>query len=337
MKKYLLLLVVLLGSVCAYSQNKMVEAIHLKNGSVIKGVIIEQIPDKQITIRTSDGSTFVYPMEDISKITKEEKESKIPFKISNEKYDLTGSRFMIDLGYWAGGYKGPELYFTYGSQINQYLFVGGGTGIHYMTDYSTVSIPIFADVRGYALNGPISPFIALRIGYKFNTKEAPRHAKKGGLYCNPFIGVRFMTTKKQAVNLGIGYVVAYVVTDTKGKTLLPLIYNTVHPNSTIYSDEWYAYNGINKEKFDHQKVYHKKGAYVIGRRSTNTIEGYWSHLKKMISGTHFWVSRKHLQRYVDCESFRYNTKHLSESERFDVFLQNTKRRLRYSQLKKITA
>lgn len=49
MKKYLLLLVVLLGSVCAYSQNKMVEAIHLKNGSVIKGVIIEQIPDKQIT------------------------------------------------------------------------------------------------------------------------------------------------------------------------------------------------------------------------------------------------------------------------------------------------
>ena len=54
--------------------------------------------------------------------------------------------------------------------------------------------------------------------------------------------------------------------------------------------------------------------------------------KKMISGTHFWVSRKHLQRYVDCESFRYNTKHLSESERFDVFLQNTKRRLRYSQI-----
>ena len=91
-------------------------------------------------------------------------------------------------------------------------------------------------------------------------------------------------------------------------------------------------NGIDKEKFDHQKVYHKKGAYVIGRRSTNTIEGYWSHLKKMISGTHFWVSRKHLQRYVDCESFRYNTKHLSESERFDVFLQNTKRRLRYSQI-----
>ena len=129
-----------------------------------------------------------------------------------------------------------------------------------------------------------------------------------------------------------GFVVAYVVTDTKGKTLLPLIYETVHTNSIIYSDEWYAYNGIDKEKYDHQKVYHKKGAYVIGRRSTNTIEGYWSHLKRMISGTHFWVSRKHLQRYVDCESFRYNTKHLSESERFDVLLQNIHRRLKYQQL-----
>lgn len=129
-----------------------------------------------------------------------------------------------------------------------------------------------------------------------------------------------------------GFVVAYVVTDTKGKTLLPLIYEAVHTNSIIYSDEWYAYNGIDKEKYDHQKVYHKKGAYVIGRRSTNTIEGYWSHLKRMISGTHFWVSRKHLQRYVDCESFRYNTKHLSESERFDVLLQNIHRRLRYYEL-----
>ena len=121
MKKYLLLLVVLLGSVCAYSQNKMVEAIHLKNGSVIKGVIIEQIPDKQITIRTSDGSTFVYPMEDISKITKEEKESKIPFKISNEKYDLTGSRFMIDLGYWAGGYKSRIIFHVW--KPNQSVFI----------------------------------------------------------------------------------------------------------------------------------------------------------------------------------------------------------------------
>ena len=85
----------------------------------------------------------------------------------------------------------------------------------------------------------------------------------------------------------------------------------------------------NLSKEDVDKI-HSYGIKLPTNRLGN--EGYWSHLKKMISGTHFWVSRKHLQRYVDCESFRYNTKHLSESERFDVFLQNTKRRLRYSQI-----
>lgn len=133
-----------------------------------------------------------------------------------------------------------------------------------------------------------------------------------------------------------GFVDAYVITDTKGKTLLPL-----YTIPFILILPYILTNGMritgSTKKSLIIKSISQKGAYVIGRRSTNTIEGYWSHLKKMISGTHFWVSRKHLQRYVDCESFRYNTKHLSESERFDVFLQNTKRRLRYSQLKKITA
>lgn len=213
MRKLLVLCIVLLGCLHAYPQGRIIESVHLKNGSIIKGVVTEQIPNQQVTIRTADGSTFVYSMDEISKITKEEEPSKSPFKLSNKEYDLKGSRFLVGFGYWAGGYKGPELYFTYGYQFNRYLFAGGGTGIHYMTDYSTVSIPVFADVRGYLLNGPIAPFVALRLGYKFNTKEAPRHAKKGGFYCNPFIGVRFMTTKKQAVSLGIGYSIQKVSFD----------------------------------------------------------------------------------------------------------------------------
>ena len=128
-----------------------------------------------------------------------------------------------------------------------------------------------------------------------------------------------------------GFVVAYVVNSVAGRTLLPLIYDTVIPSSTIYSDELNIYNSIDK-RYEHEVVYHKKKVYAIGDISTNTIEGYWSHLKRAISGTHFWLSKKHLQKYEDCESFRYNTKHLSESGRFDVFLQNIHRRLRYSDL-----
>lgn len=65
--------------------------------------------------------------------------------------------------------------------------------------------------------------------------------------------------------------------------------------------------------------------------------GFWGHLKRTLKGVHHWVSRKHLQRYVDSSAFRYNTKHLSECERFDVLLQNIGHRLRYSQLKNMAA
>ena len=37
-----------------------VETVHLKNGSMIRGVIIEQIPEKTLKIQTADGSVFVY-------------------------------------------------------------------------------------------------------------------------------------------------------------------------------------------------------------------------------------------------------------------------------------
>lgn len=134
-----------------------------------------------------------------------------------------------------------------------------------------------------------------------------------------------------------GFVIAKVVNDTKAGTLIPIINDVVCPGSTIFSDEWQAYRNLDPNLYDHGVVYHKKGAYVIGNRHTNTIEGFWGHLKRTLKGVHHWVSRKHLQRYVDSSAFRYNTKHLSEYERFDVLLQNIGHRLRYSQLKNVAA
>jgi hypothetical protein len=50
-----------------------IEVLYLKNGSIIKGMIIEQIPNVQVKIQTSDGSVFVYTMDQVLKITKEPK------------------------------------------------------------------------------------------------------------------------------------------------------------------------------------------------------------------------------------------------------------------------
>jgi len=47
------------------------DVVYLKNGSVVKGIIIEQVPNVQLKIKTSNGSIFVFPFADIEKITKE--------------------------------------------------------------------------------------------------------------------------------------------------------------------------------------------------------------------------------------------------------------------------
>lgn len=52
-------------------QNPYKEVVYLKNGSIIKGVILEQIPNQSIKIQTADGSVFVYPMFEVERITKE--------------------------------------------------------------------------------------------------------------------------------------------------------------------------------------------------------------------------------------------------------------------------
>lgn len=127
-----------------------------------------------------------------------------------------------------------------------------------------------------------------------------------------------------------GDVIAKVVPDTKAKTLRLYIYQYIAKGNTICSDEW-NYGNLNKD-YEHKQVFHASKVYAVGNNYTNTIEGFWSHLKRMIIGIYHNISPKHLQRYVNEESFRYNSRKISEKERFDLLLQNIERRLKYADL-----
>ncbi len=77
MKKiFLLTISFMLFSNIIFAQESNRDVVYLKNGSVIKGHIIEQVPNKTITIQTIDGSTFVYPIEEIKKMRKETNSNK---------------------------------------------------------------------------------------------------------------------------------------------------------------------------------------------------------------------------------------------------------------------
>jgi hypothetical protein len=71
MKKFLLLLTFFLCIKSASSQTQLDEVVYLKNGSVIRGTIIEQVPNVKLKIQTHDGNIFVYNFDEIEKITKE--------------------------------------------------------------------------------------------------------------------------------------------------------------------------------------------------------------------------------------------------------------------------
>ena len=117
-----------------------------------------------------------------------------------------------------------------------------------------------------------------------------------------------------------GNVVAMTVKDTKADTLMPIIKQFVADNTVVYTDELSSYSRLSKENFAHGVVHHNDNEFVVGDVFTNTIEGFWSHFKKMIFGIYHSVSKKHLQRYIDEEVFRWNTRKMSESYRFnDMF------------------
>lgn len=118
-----------------------------------------------------------------------------------------------------------------------------------------------------------------------------------------------------------GYLVAKKVDDVTIDTLSREVITYVKQSAQVYTDEWLGYNGL-KRIYDHSFIKHNQGEYVNGRIHTNTIEGFWSLLKRGIVGIYHFTSKKHLQRYVDEFVFRYNTRNGSETDRFNLLLQN---------------
>jgi transposase-like protein len=130
-----------------------------------------------------------------------------------------------------------------------------------------------------------------------------------------------------------GTVKATVVPNTKAESLLPIIKSAIEANSIVITDEYASYNQLG-ETFSHGRVVHGAKQYVNGMFHTNGIENFWSHLKRGVDGIYHWVSKEHLQSYVDEFALRYNTRKFTTSGRFDLVLSNVAGRLTYKELTK---
>jgi len=129
-----------------------------------------------------------------------------------------------------------------------------------------------------------------------------------------------------------GNLITKVVPNTQKDTLEPIISVNIKKGSEVYTDEWHAYRDLDQQ-FNHQIVNHSISQYVNKNVSTNSIECFWSHLKRGINGTYHWISKKHTQKYTDEFTLRFNTREYNEKNRFDlVLLSSVSKRLTYREL-----
>lgn len=144
--------------------------------------------------------------------------------------------------------------------------------------------------------------------------------------CKKTEGTQGRSTKTKTPIFGMqqrsGDVKVIKVKDTKAETLFPIIKQFVEENSTIFTDEHNGYNPVGKEDSGYVRkiVNHKINEFAYDEVTTNRIEGFWSHFKRMIYGVYHFVSVKHLQSYIDESVYRWNTREWSEGARFaDMF------------------
>jgi len=104
-----------------------------------------------------------------------------------------------------------------------------------------------------------------------------------------------------------------------GKSLKQVIRENVTTDSHVMTDDFGGYHGLKKEFRRHSTIRHKWKIYARKEGdvliSTNTIEGYFSILKRGINGVYHHVGKQHLHRYLSEFDFRYNSRHENDGER----------------------
>lgn len=142
-------------------------------------------------------------------------------------------------------------------------------------------------------------------------------------------------TKKQPVAAVLqrgGSVRSRVIPVVNAENVKAMVRENVDRSARIMTDQEASYQGLAPEFVAHEAVNHRAREYVRGEAHTNTIEGFFSRVKRGLNGTYHAVSREHLHRYLAQFEFAYNTRGLTDGERVLELIARTEgRRLKYAQ------
>jgi transposase-like protein len=120
-----------------------------------------------------------------------------------------------------------------------------------------------------------------------------------------------------------GRVMAMTVENVKRVTVLPIVQERLLPRATVYTDYFSVYAPLGRVGYRHARINHAERVYVSGDVHTNTIEGFWSLVKRGLDGVFHGVSKKHLQGYLNEYAWRYNQRHEERGRFQELLLRST--------------
>lgn len=175
--KPVLFILLLVLSLAAIAQKGMQDMVYLRNGTIVHGMVIEQMPVDPIKIQTADLSAFVHRRDEVTKITKEE--------VVKSSVPNTGIP------------KGRE-------GLMQLGFGGLGLGIRAYTGTASTDLlaPIFLHLRYTPLDRKASPYLATDLGTAFNISNEDNTE---GLMLNTGLGVSVRTGEHTAFHIGFAF------------------------------------------------------------------------------------------------------------------------------------
>lgn len=210
---------VLFAGSAAWAQNRMADEIHLQNGSVLKGRIVEEEPGKTLTFETGDGNRLVYPIGDVKKIVRGGVQLRTPLynasRVSYYSLNLgIGTNFGSSIGM---GFNPADLNFGIGKSGFGIALSFGGTSFAHSAYYNEFKVTATTTISHLAVGPSFTwsfPTIALTpralLGYGranvvFKSSKATVEDGVNGFFLGVGMHTRFFTTHRWNLLLGLDY------------------------------------------------------------------------------------------------------------------------------------
>ena len=223
MKHLFFILLSILFSSYIKAQSNYQEVVYLKNGSIIRGIIIEQIPNVALKIQTADKSVWVYEFDEIEKIAKEEIPAEKKAYTEKEKFEIKEKGFASTI---RGGLFGNTngIYFSatasMGYQFSKKYSLTLGAGIF---QGKNSFVPVFLMNRINFLDGRITPTLGVEAGYIYIPSSSidrnnfynqtsyyyynyyNQRGYDDSVYLNPSVGLKLRMSKNSSWVFDFGY------------------------------------------------------------------------------------------------------------------------------------